>query len=251
MYNKYYDSKGLELFLDILISKGGEGSVFSIKYNINYCDCCIKLYHRGKLNEERVSKLEYMIKHPIDLQSLDSNYKICWPLDLVFDESRRVVGFIMPLAFKDSEELYRLKCSKYNFRSGLKFNHSTSHGMINRLKIMYNLSNAVRVFHEIGNYVFIDLKPQNILFTADGKISLIDLDSIQISENGLIKYKAPSYTIEYSYPIELDNWATGKIVSKRWDEFSLSIIIYEVLIGVHPFTGTTKSIYFHYLFLIH
>lgn len=226
------DSKGLSIEIeDQYFASGGEGAVYKIlSKNSKYKDCCVKIFKKDKI-KARYQKLEYMIRHPL-LAPSDSNYRICWPLDFVYREAA-VLGFIMPLAFADSDSLYKLylndKCQVYDRR--------TERGVVNRLKLLYNIVNALVILHKQG-YVIVDFKPQNMLFSRSGKISLIDLDSIQISEGSSMLFPASAITLDYAYPKELENIYSKTPCSGAWDSYSFAIVAYQILFGIHPFVSS-------------
>lgn len=211
------------------IAKGGEGVIYRL-CDKQYPDCCLKILGENKLSS-RLSKLKYMIKQPIgDNQS--SLYRICWPRELVY-ESKHAIGFIMPLAFSNSHSLYSLCTNKNNNRL---FSRSSQAGMLNRLKLLYNLANAIECLHQLG-YTIVDFKPQNVLFSDSGQISIIDIDSIQI--DAIPSYLATAITAEYAFPKEMNLFLEKKSVSSEWDAYSFSIVAYQLLLGIHPFTATT------------
>lgn len=229
------DSKGLSIEIeDQCFASGGEGAVYNIlSKNSKYKDCCVKIFKNDKI-KARYQKLEYMIRHPL-MAPPDSNYRICWPVDFVYRETT-VVGFIMPLAFANSDSLYKLylndNCQVYDRR--------TIYGVVNRLKLLYNIVNILFMLHKRG-YVVVDFKPQNLLFSQSGKISLIDLDSIQISEGSDMLFPASAFTLDYAYPKELENIYSKIPCSEAWDSYSFAIVAYQILFGIHPFVSTISA----------
>lgn len=196
------DSKGqLITIADSSFASGGEGDVYKVTGSL-YKDCCVKIFHEGKM-AARQSKLDYMVKHPLNAPN-NSVYRICWPKEFVF-KGNECIGFIMPLAFDNSHSLYDI-----NLKDGSElFVRATERGMTNRMKVLYNIANVISIIHQHG-YVLADFKPQNILFTDSGKISMIDMDSIQIVENGKLVYGSTAATAEYAYPKELHLLKIGR-----------------------------------------
>jgi DNA-binding helix-hairpin-helix protein with protein kinase domain len=102
-----------------------------------------------------------------------------------------------------------------------------------------NISAAVNRIHQLG-CVFVDLKPQNILVSPTGLISLVDLDSIQIVAGREIfrgPLGSPEYMPSESYRMDFNQ---GPRIEPSWDLFSLAVIHYEILLGIHPFTASPK-----------
>lgn len=225
------DSKGNGFtVLDSPIARGGEGNVHRVTSKL-YEGYCVKIFHTGKI-DSRKKKLEYQISHPLTAP-VSSVYRICWPLDFAYNEEG-CIGFIMPLAFEGSRSLYDL-----NLKDGSSvFKRITKTGIENRAKLLYNIANVMSIIHENG-YVLSDFKPQNLLYTDSGYISMIDMDSVQISINGEVVYGSTAVTAEYAYPKEL-NHLGSKPLSSSWDVYSFAIVAYQILLGIHPFTASTE-----------
>lgn len=226
---------------DSPLSKGGEGSVYRIPSLPKYC---AKIYHKEKRDTERQKKLEFMVKHaPKEL--ITPNYIICWPTKLIFDKSGHFLGFVMPLAFDNSILCYnicRMKVSKdLSDVWNTCYDRKTKNGLINRLKILVNIAIPVHAIHSLGKYVLVDFKPQNMLITENGKISMIDLDSVQIKDGGT-EFFCPVATPDYLPPeLQHDTQLGKRMLSTSCDLFALAVIYYQILYGLHPFTVTAKD----------
>ena len=70
---------------------------------------------------------------------------------------------------------------------------------------------------------------------------MIDLDSVQISKSNNLLFPATAFTIDYAFPLELNLIGKNKIISTRWDCYSFSIVAYQILLGIHPFTASTEK----------
>jgi serine/threonine protein kinase len=106
----------------------------------------------------------------------------------------------------------------------------------------YNLASVLNVIHQRNQYVVVDLKPQNILINFDGKIALIDIDSIQVQTYSKL-YHADAHTPEYSPPEfhnKKINYATSK-VDANWDYFAFATTAYQILFQLPPFVGTVDG----------
>lgn len=235
----YKGQSGRSITLGPIIATGGEGEVFSI---VGDTMNCIKLYHLRLRNKEKEEKLKYMsFNEPPNIEGV--NYKICWPKDVIY-KNGEFVGYMMPRAFVDSSLPYHLCQPKIPQNLSViwhdTFDRKSTKGVISRLKLCTNIVAAVKRIHDTGIYVIVDIKPQNLLVTPSGKVSVIDLDSVQISEHGNVTFKAPVSTPEYTPP------EAGELLSKKlpitidWDVFSVGVVIYEILCGIHPYVGTAK-----------
>ena len=238
----YKTLSGKEIILSKKIAKGGEGEVYEISGDINNC---VKIYHDRIRSQEKEEKIKYMVLNPPeDLQGI--TYKICWPKDVIYKEGE-FVGFIMPKAFDDSLLPYHL-CQplipkKLNVKWHATFDRKTFKGITSRLKLSVNIVALVNRIHSTNKYIIVDLKPQNLLVTAFGKVSIIDLDSVQIVENKKVLFKAPVSTPEYTPPEASEIIKVKSNISKDWDVFSLGVLVYEILCGIHPYVGSAKPPY--------
>lgn len=214
---------------------GGEGQVHRILQPVLDADKCVKIYYRGKRSKEREERLRFMIANqPKDWRG--DTYTVCWPLDIV-SMNGEIVGFVMPMAKEETLSLYVLCLPeilgvRHADLWNNKFDRSNSEGFLARHKLCANIAVAIYKVYSAGFYVLGDLKPQNILATITGKIYLIDTDSIQISTNQKLLFKATALTPDYAPP-ELKS----SPLETTWDMFSLAIVFYQVLLGVHPFSS--------------
>ena len=232
---------------DTPLGKGGQGAVHNIITPAYSAEYCIKIYLREP--EKSFSKISYMVEHQPKNIKDNPNFRICWPTALVFDQSRKFIGYMMPLAFPKGHDLTILsvyqrrplaqikRYQKYTEWHG-KYELDTPVGIQNRIKMLCNVAIALHCIHATGKYVIVDLKPENIDATGTGKVSIMDTDSIQISENGKILFPATAFTPDYFAP-------EGKDIKKRdlpfpaqCDYFAAAVCFYQILTGTHPYSGT-------------
>lgn len=232
-------------------ASGGEGTVHKIISPSQYKDCCVKLYlSRTDRLRKREQKIRYMIQNPLpDLNGLkNGGCVICFPKEPIYENNKtnRFAGFIMPLAFNGSNQLYELcvpNTKKLSSSWASKYDRCSSKGIESRLKLCVNLAAAINFVHSAGRYVLVDLKPQNLLVTVDGKISVIDLDSTQIANNNQVLHSAQVATPEY-VPVEGNHLNPAKdLIPESWDRFSLAVVFYEILFGLHPYAASYQGQY--------
>lgn len=228
------------------LGKGGQGAVYNIITSKYSADYCIKLYIHDA--EKMRRKIEYMVAHPPQ-NIRDTSFRICWPVALAYNTNREFVGYMMPLAFPKGHDLtilsvYRNKplSQQKRFKNKVewhdKYELDTREGIMNRVKMLCNIAIALHSIHSTGRYVLVDLKPENIDATATGKVSIMDADSIQISENGKILHPATAYTPEYFAPEGKrfkDNYLPYTL---QCDYFAAAVCFYQILTGTHPYSGT-------------
>ncbi|UCF38196.1 MAG: serine/threonine protein kinase, partial [Acidobacteriota bacterium] len=112
------------------------------------------------------------------------------------------------------------------------------------LQIGSEISEALERAHGKG-IVHRDLKPANIMLTTEGRVKVMDFGlakKVPIGEGSeaeitaaLTKDQTTLGTLNYMSPEQLK----GQEVDPRSDIFSFGIILYELLLGEHPFAGPT------------
>jgi len=99
-----------------------------------------------------------------------------------------------------------------------------------RLRLMRRVCQAIQAAHE-QLIVHLDLKPSNILVTADGTIKLLDFGTAKLIDAANNAPGPPSLTLLYASPEQL----RGAPASVRCDIYSLGVILYELASGDWPF----------------
>lgn len=230
---------GAEMHIDDLpLKRGGEGSIHRVSGNL-----VAKIYHNPEKAALFDQKLRFMVRNsPLTGAADDVLGTIIWPQQLLFDKNR-FVGYTMPMVengiklFTFCQNNFPLPKHGHEWQ---KFHHSHPDALRKRMIVCYNLARAVDFLHQSGKYLLVDMKPENILVKPNGHIAIIDLDSIQIVKGKKLLFSASAYTPEYAPPELLH----GKIkfaaesLSKSYDNFSLAVILYQVLMSVHPFQAS-------------
>ena len=240
-----------------IATPGGEGAIYDVIVPAN-TDMVAKIYHTSKIANIRRTKIEFMVDNsPTKEATKEIKEAIVWPTDTLYINqpadaqgvsSKQFVGFTMP-KISDAITLKSLTLpgnpSQRHGAEWKKFDHNQKGSHQKRLAIAYNLAQAIHTIHEKGYYVLVDLKPENIFIKPNGVIAIIDMDSIQIDNPGDDRdFPAKVYTEEYAPPEfhqKLVNPKDGDI-HESWDYFSLAVILYELLFGIHPFQASHKTL---------
>jgi len=233
------------------LGKGGQARVFKIQTR-GYEDYCLKKFIREEDARKNYDRIAYMIQNPPQNFMGSSSFRICWPTAFAYDMQKNFIGYIMPLAFPDSRDLKILEVynakpisqqAKYKKYPDWfdKYELDTDKGLKNRIKMLCNWAIAIYSLHETHKYVIVDLKPENVMATASGKISIVDTDSFQISENGKLLFPGAAYTPAYFPPEGRAIKQSNTPFPVACDCFAAAVCFYKILTGVHPFGGTIKK----------
>lgn len=245
-YHIYKQGKSISIEIESkAINSGGEGKIYRIISPYDYHDYCVKIYNEQAHAVRNQNKIEYMVLNApnnIDMH----NIRICWPKHSLFDNQGNFVGFVMRLAFPHSRDLKIL--SIYHIGKTIeekypkhhdwhhRFELTSSKGVLNRIKMIHNWALAVEIIHETRKYVLVDVKPDNVLATADGRISIVDTDSFQINDTVNV-YRGPVATPEYFSKFAKIIERQNKLQTEDCDNFALAVSFYKILIGSHPYSG--------------
>ena len=96
---------------------------------------------------------------------------------------------------------------------------------------------ALHNLHKNGFYVLGDIKPDNVMVTSDGKISIIDIDSMQVKTKNMF-FPSSAHTAEYCPSEVLLHMERIKTLHQSYDLFSIGVSFYSILTGTHPFANT-------------
>ena len=223
-------------------ASGGEGSLFHILSPEKYSNRVAKIYHPHKRTAEKLAKLEILIKDPLAQEQEGIAPSFIWPEALLQNEKGEQIGLMMPLAQGKKLELLCLpKLPRKIDAAWKRLAFDQDDSLKFRLKIAFNLVNALRQLQKRKKYVLVDLKAENILVQTDGQISIVDVDSLQISDGNQF-FKAAVATPEYSAP-EYYEEPKIKRFKASWDNFALAVILYKLFLGIHPFAASAKGKY--------
>lgn len=209
-------------------AQGGEGRIFKVTGDAGIV---AKLYKDGLNTTDKERKLVIMVdKKPSD----SIMNQIAWPVDVLYDNNHKFVGFIMPkLAINEDLNVI------YEYGDSAKYpNIPWSYKIV----IAKNLCAVLGSVHAAGHVVG-DLNPKNISVDPNsGHIIFVDTDSYHIEDNGQV-YRCNVGMPEY-LPVEIQRKMKSKPLSevglptfsKNSDNFALAIHIFQLLMnGTHPF----------------
>jgi serine/threonine protein kinase len=223
-------------------ASGGEGHLYKIIAPHAFVNSVVKIYHPNKLTSTKEAKIDYLLEHPPKNADQTS---IVWVQDSIRDAQGKFLGFLMPFIKGEKLEILCIpKLPKKLANTWYRFHEDSDESLDLRLKVCYNLAAAIHQIHASKRYVLVDLKPDNVIITLEGLVSLVDLDSVEVIEDGQKLFDAPVATPEYTPPeyYKKEN-KHDPTQQQAWDRFSMAVIFYKLLMGIHPFAGSFRAPY--------
>ncbi len=104
-------------------------------------------------------------------------------------------------------------------------------------RIMGELLAALQHAHERG-VVHRDVKPGNIILQGNGSVKVADFGIAKLDSSDLTQLGSVLGTVSHMSPEQLN----GQPVDRRSDLFSCGVILYQLLTGQRPFTGSAATL---------
>ncbi len=210
--------------IERLLGKGGLGSVWLARHKMLDTLFAIKVLDPEVAEEQpeyvkrfvREAKLATKIRHP-NLVAVHG---------AGFDEAKGVYFLVMDYVKGDT------------LRSTIAFGGVQDEK--EAVRIILQVADVLAAAQRFG-MVHRDLKPENIMLTQDGTAKLLDLGVAKIS-GGIDSLKTTAKTV-FGTPayISPEQAIDSSTVDSRADVYSLGIILFELLSGQRPYTGTTPT----------
>lgn len=214
------------------LADGGQGRIFAVA---GHSQWVFKAYKTQALRSDPTleARIRTMVDAPpVGAQDRHGHPVLAWPVDLVTDTGH-FAGFVMPrIEVQDSVELHEVA------------NPTGSSGQISwdaKVAIAANLVRATAMAHS-RSVVIGDFNERNILVWRDSRVTLLDCDSMQISDDRGGTYFCHVGRPEFTAPELLGtNWRTT-VRSQSSDLFGLAVHIHQLLLhGEFPFRGVWKG----------
>lgn len=223
-----------------LDSGGGEGVIYELEGNLNLV---AKLYRDKKFaplpngEDSRrylYEKLLTMLDQPVNPyvgSGANQALTVAWPQDILMDSRGAFVGYTMP---RVSSRFHIYAASRERERKQLYPNYTWKTAVI----IASNLALAVKIVHGT-NAVIGDFNTNNIMLDDRGRVTLIDTDSFNITNQRTGKVYKCTVGVAETLPPELQGKnlaASASVFTQQTDNFALAIHIFSLLMNnCHPF----------------
>ena len=239
----YRDSRGNRIRLGAEVGSGGEGAVFRVQSNRGQV---AKIWHNPTARASE--KIAVMVRQRPAVVAAPSQSggmfgvrrsrslpPFAWPDDVLYDDSNRIVGFLMPYVdlsqFRESQAFFN-PAARRSAEQELNTSFDDSH----LLRMARNLAEAVRQIHAAG-HVIGDVNEKNVLINARSEVIIVDIDAIQISD--------PDRGRLYRCTVGREDYTPPRLQGVRFSEidrtpnddlFGLAVIIFKLVMGgYHPY----------------
>lgn len=222
-------------------ASGGEGAIYAIASPRSYNHLVAKMYYPEKRTPEREAKMKYLMQHPPITFQEGQPPSIGWVQDLIYKDKRFIGILLIKIEGKKLTKLTLFKLPRRANKAWHRFAFQQADAFKLRLRTCFNLAVVIHQIHESGQYVLVDLKPDNVLMQPNGLLAVVDMDSVEVIQNGFAIFSAPVATPEYTPP---EHYLGPRgTIEETWDYFSLGVIFYQLLLGLHPFAASCNPPY--------
>ena len=205
-------SGGQEFRLGALIRAGGEGSIYETLLAGQVC----KIYHRDKLTLLKKRKIEMMVSRRIERAG------ICWPTEVVTDETGEFVGYLMPRAAGTTIQ-------KAMFVKPVLEKTFPNWRRRDLANVALTFIQHIRFLHSL-NIVVGDINPQNLLVTADStQLWMVDTDSFQIEH-----FPCPVGTVNFTPPEIQGQSYSAFLRTMDHELFAVATMVFMILLPGKP-----------------
>ena len=210
-----------------LLGSGGQGEVYEVSGgNDRYA---LKWYYKNSATNDQKKILDRLIEQGSPTRNLyDANGikqdLFLWPIDLIFEKEGEPFGYIMELRDPEYKGIMDL----------MKCRVSPSFNVLCRA--CFNLSKGYKKLHEKGSQ-YRDINWGNAFFNPEnGNVKICDNDNV--TPNGF-KIGGIKGTPSFMAP-ELERGDKGVSPSMQTDFYSLSVLLFLMLMVSHPLDGKNE-----------
>ncbi|HPY74735.1 MAG: SUMF1/EgtB/PvdO family nonheme iron enzyme [Planctomycetes bacterium] len=220
-----------ELVQDIL-GVGGQAKVFRALHTGSNKYVAIKVY-TSELTSDPIALQTLQDKYNLIVEKL-THKNIVQYRDIGIDKQTQTYYIVMD--YIDGHNLRKIIHDKPDHRFTLE----------ETLAILEPMALALDYAHE-NHIVHRDVKPENIIIAQDKQVYLTDFDLATEIRMTLSRLTGNADNIQGTIPYMSPEQCKGHRINGQTDIWSLGVIFYEMIEGVHPFQGNNLK---HYMELI-
>ena len=228
---------GTRVQLGSVLSRGGEGVIHEVPA---LPDSVAKIWREP--SERQARKLEILLSHPPNLPvEVKARFELAWPFDALYDEQDVMRGYLMPRVPLDQYSELVTFCIPAA-RKILEGKRGAQFSRYELLTIARNLSEVFGRLHGAG-YVIGDVNHTNFLVGPDGKLFMIDLDSVQATD--------PATGELHRCTVGKEDFTPPRLMGLRFEDidrtseddlFGLAVLIFQMLMdGCHPYDPVDQT----------
>ena len=198
------------------LAEGGQGEIWHIRKDGR--DLVLKKYHQQNATPDQRAVIQQLINTgaPANIA-----HRFAWPQQLAESSDGTFIGYIMPLIDR----------SRFISFQQIETGQQRHPGFGALFEICRQLSECFRELH-IKGLCYCDISKDNFLFSPETReVILCDNDNIVVDNSGM---SSALGTPEYMAPEVVKNEARP---STATDQHSLSVLLFILLCGAHPFHG--------------
>lgn len=208
--NSVYDQDDRKYDLTTELSSGGQGRVYRTRSSTDL----VKLFHSGSNALEEIARVRRM---PL------MDLPVARPMSLIKEPGGYTLQF--------QRDMDVVRALKYVHTNSVKDWWLDTGGLGRRLLLAAKIASIFEILHSRG-LVYGDVSSNNIMVSKSieyDEVSLIDIDNLfYFGEKDSWKIWTPTYSApEVSVNARVPSFAS--------DDFSLAVVLYEMITMVHPF----------------
>ena len=229
--DSFRKNDGSPVHLGDVISRGGEGTIYDVTL---LSGSVAKIWREP--TERQARKMGVLLRNPPALaDDVKARLDLAWPSDALYDDQGVVRGYLMPkVPLGQFHELvaYCIPAA----RRTLENNRGALFSRYELLTIARNLSETFGLLHEAG-YTIGDVNHTNFLVASDGKLFVIDLDSVQAID--------PDSGEVHRCTVGRADFTPPRLMGQRFEDidripdddlFGLAVLVFQILMdGCHPY----------------